>query len=167
MHWFSGKSNRRDSVVFLSSNSPPNQWADFWRYDKGLNVFPADTKNKKTYEAWGKWQNEPISDKQHEEWKKNDSFANGMALIVGKVMHRPDLEDYHLCFIDLDNQKAIEEICRIFGVRDIDELAQKTIVERHLDNKSKAHVYYYTKYILKKKSSDATGNLKDKICSVS
>ncbi|MGD9673728.1 MAG: hypothetical protein AB7U98_09645 [Candidatus Nitrosocosmicus sp.] len=140
-----------------------NGWADFWRYEKGLNIFPADTRNKKTYEEWSKWQNEPISDKQHEEWKKNDSFANGMAIMAGNVWHRLDLDDYHLCFIDLDNQKAIEEVCRIFGAKDLKELSQITIVEQHPDNKSKAHLYFYTQHVLKKKSSDATRNLKDKL----
>jgi hypothetical protein len=139
-----------------------NQWADFWRYECGLNVFPADTRNKRTYEEWGKWQNEPISEEQHEDWKNTNAFSNGMALMAGRVWHRTDLEKRHLCFIDLDNQKAIDEVCAIFGAKDIYHLSQMTIVEQHLDNLSKAHVYFYTKHSLYKKSSDVT-KLKDKI----
>lgn len=149
--------------MFLSGNSPPNQWADFWRYDKGLNVFPADTRNKKTYEAWSKWQNEPISEEQHNEWKKTNAFSNGMAIMPGKVWHREDLRDYHLCFIDIDNQKAMDEICQIFGAQNVEELGQITIVEQHLDNYSKSHVYFYSNYVLRKKSSDVTRNLKEKL----
>lgn len=140
-----------------------NDWADFWRYEIGLNVIPADTKNKRIYEKWLVWQNEGVNEEQHNEWKERNAFANGMAIIVGKVLHRPDLDDYHLCFIDMDNQKAIDEICTIFGAKDIKELSQTTIVEQHPDNESKAHVYFYTKHVLKKKSSDATRNLKDRL----
>lgn len=86
-----------------------------------------------------------------------------MAIVVGNVWHKEELKDYHLCFIDLDNQRAIQEVCTVFGAKDVKELSQVTIVEQHLDNKSKAHVYFYTKYALKKKSSDATRKLKDKL----
>lgn len=142
-----------------------NEWADFWRYECGLNVFGVDTrsKGKGGCEKWSLWQDKGISDGEHEDKRRRNAFANGMALMAGKVWHRPDLEGYHLCFIDLDNQKAIEQVCAIFGTKDIDGLAKMTIVEQHLDNRFKAHVYFYTKHLLKKKSSDATRYLKDKL----
>jgi hypothetical protein len=140
-----------------------NEWADFWRYNIGLNVIPADSRNKRTYARWSQWQDEGVDEEQHMKWKKDNSFSNGIAIMPGKLWHKEDLKDHYLCFIDLDNEKAIEEVCvNVFGVKDIRELAQMTIVEQHLDNKSKAHVYFYTKHILKKKSSDVT-KLKDKI----
>ncbi|MGD9534538.1 MAG: hypothetical protein AB7V56_12315 [Candidatus Nitrosocosmicus sp.] len=140
-----------------------NDWADFWRYVCGLNVIPANSRKKETYERWSQWQNEGISEEQHKEWKQNNSFSNGIAIMSGKVWHKEELKDYYLCFFDLDNEKAIEEVCNnVFRVKSIDELAQQTIVEQHLDNKSKAHVYFYTKHILKKKGSDVT-KLKDRI----
>lgn len=140
-----------------------NYWADFWRNECGLNVIPADTKNKKIYEKWSLWQNERISEGQHEEWKRKRKFDSGMAIMAGNIWHKKDLEEYSLCFIDLDNQKAIEEICVIFGTKDLNQLAQRTIVEQHRDNPFKAHIYFYTEYILKKKSSDTTRKLKDKL----
>jgi hypothetical protein len=146
-----------------NSDSSFNKWADFWRYECGLNVIPADTKNKRVYEKWSQWQDKGIDEEQYHEWKERNAFDNGIAIMVGKVWHRPDLADYHLCFIDLDNQKAIDEICTIFGAKDIKELSQTTIVEQHPDSDSKAHVYFYTKYVLKKKSSDTTRKLKDKL----
>lgn len=79
-----------------------------------------------------------------------------MAIIAGKVWHRKDLKEYYLCIIDLDNGKAIEEVCKIFGSENLEELSKITIVEQHLDNKQKAHLYIYTKYIFAKKSSDVT-----------
>jgi hypothetical protein len=149
--------------MILNKESSPNDWADFWRNECGLNVIPADTKNKKIYERWSLWQKEGISKEQHQEWKERNAFDNGIAIIAGNIWHKKGLEKYSLCFIDLDNQKAIEEICTIFGTKDLNQLAQRTIVEQHRDNPSKAHVYFYTEYILKKKSSDATRKLKDKL----
>jgi hypothetical protein len=148
-----------------NNESSYNEWADFWRYKCGLNVFGVDTKSKGKggCEKWSSRQDSGISEEEHNEKKRRNVFANGIAIMVGKVWHRPDLADYHICFIDMDNQNAIEEICKIFGVKDIDELARLTIVERHPDNLSKAHLYFYTKYVLKKKSSDAIRNLKDKL----
>jgi len=149
----------------LNKESTFNEWADFWRNECGLNAFGVDTKSKgKVFcEKWSLMQDQGISDEEHEDKKRRNVFSNGIAIMAGPVWHRPDLNGYHLCFIDLDNQKAIEEICKVFGVKDIDELAQLTIVEQHLNNKSKAHAYFYTKYVLKKKSSDATRNLKEKL----
>jgi len=146
-----------------NGDSSLNEWADFWRYECGLNVIPANSRKKETYEKWSQWQNEGISEEQHSKWKETNSFSNGMAIMSGKVWHKEELKDYHLSFVDLDNRKALDEVCaNVFGVKSIDELAQNTIVEQHLDNKSKAHVYFYTKDVLKKKSSDAA-KLKDKI----
>jgi len=151
----------------MSPNRPSsfNEWADFWRSECGLNVFGVDTKSKgKAFcEKWSLKQDQGISNEEHEDKKRRNVFLNGIAIMAGKVWHRPDLDEYNLCFIDLDNQKALEEMCKVFGVKDIDELAQLTIVEQHLNNKSKAHVYFYTKYVLKKKGSDATRNLKEKL----
>ena len=64
-----------------------NNWVDFWRYDIGMNVIPADTRNKITNEIWLKWQSEPIPEDQHKEWKSNGSFNRGIAVILGKVFH--------------------------------------------------------------------------------
>jgi hypothetical protein len=32
-----------------------NEYADFWRHDIGVNVLPADTKNKKPLVTWTEW----------------------------------------------------------------------------------------------------------------
>lgn len=140
-----------------------NDWADFWRFKCGLNVIPADTKNKRVYEKWSVWQNEGVNEGQHQAWKERSSFDNGMAIMAGNIWHKEELKDYSLCFIDLDNQKAVQEVCAVFGAKDVKELSQVTIVEQHRDDISKAHVYFYTQYVLKKKSSDATRNLKERL----
>ncbi len=56
----------------LSSNEI-NKWADFWHSHIGVNVIPANTKNKQTYENWLQWQDKPISDELHEQRKRKDS----------------------------------------------------------------------------------------------
>ena len=86
-------------------------WADFWRYVIGVNVIPADTRKKVTYEKWSDWQDKPISEELHNEWKAQNAFSKGMAIIVGKVWHREDKKELYFTFIDTDNLKAIESIC--------------------------------------------------------
>lgn len=131
-----------------------NKWADFWRNDIGVNVIPADTKNKTTNIQWSQWQNNPIPIETHEKWKSDNRFFSGMAIIVGKVWHNEDHKDKYFTFIDLDNQKAIDEVCNIFGAQNLIELSKYIIVEQHSDNISKAHLYFYSKHIFQKKSSD-------------
>ena len=59
-------------------------------------------------------------------------------------------------FIDLDNQKAIDEVCNCFGAKNLDELSRCIVVEQHKDNLSKAHLYFYSNHEFRKKSSDVT-----------
>ena len=67
-----------------------NAWADFWRYVIGINIIPADTRVKKTHIRWSQYQNNPISEVQHIQWKAEGAFLKGTAIIPGKVWHRPD-----------------------------------------------------------------------------
>jgi hypothetical protein len=39
-----------------------NESADFWRYDIGVNVLGADTKNEKALVTSSEWQNKPITE---------------------------------------------------------------------------------------------------------
>lgn len=132
-----------------------NMWADFWRYEVGVNVIPADSVAKKTSVKWkddprGNWQIQPIPESIHDEWKKTFAFKDGMAIICGKVHHNKEKSGLFLCAIDADNKKAID----VFSRNKFDDLAQKTLVEMH-DNPNKAHFYFYTRKPMPKKSSDA------------
>lgn len=132
-----------------------NEWADFWRYTIGVNVIPATGVLKKTWISWkddprGNWQTTPIPLEIHEEWKRTGAFKNGMAVICGKVLHREDRKHLYFCAVDADNKKAIDCL-----TENIEELAKKTLVERHA-NLEKAHIYVYTTKPMQKKSSDAT-----------
>lgn len=143
-----------------------NHWADFWRYEIGVNVIPADTKNKMTWVKWSDYQDSPIPEIQHNLWKEQNAFKDGMAIIVGKTWHHPLKKDLYLVFIDLDNQKAIDEFCT--STKDgrtstvtLKQIAEKMIVEQHLDDTSKAHIYFYSDHPYRKKGSDVNSHLKE------
>jgi hypothetical protein len=132
-----------------------NTFADFWRYVIGVNVIPADTRKKVTYEKWSDWQDKPISEELHSEWKAQNAFSRGMGIIVGKVWHREDKKGLYFTFIDTDNLKAIENICTRNGKSiTLQTLAEKFLVEQHLDNPNKAHIYFYSPIPFAGKSSD-------------
>jgi hypothetical protein len=130
-----------------------NDWADFWRFDIGVNVIPADTRRKVTYESWAEWQNKPIPDGLYSEWKSSGAFDKGIAVILGKVWHNPRKTDLYLIGIDLDNQKAIEEVCnRNDRTITLSQLSQWTLVEQHQDDPTKAHVLLYARRPFLKKA---------------
>ncbi len=141
-----------------SSTTPAiNEFADFWRYDIGVNVIPADTKNKAVYIKWSEWQDNPIPEELHNPWKSENKFSDGMAVILGKVWHNKEKQGLYLNGVDLDNLKAIEEICTYKGKAiSIKELAQSTLVEQHQDDTNRTHIYIYSHEPFAKKSSDKT-----------
>ena len=109
-----------------------------------------------TYESWSEWQDKPIPQELHNDWKAQNAFSNGMAIISGKVWHRADKSGLYFTFIDLDTKHAIEEICTRDGkMTSLQEMAQKFIVEQHRDDLDKAHIYFYSPIPFANKSSDA------------
>lgn len=141
------------------SPSPPpldqfNTWADYWYYELGLNVIPAKTRIKKTFIQWSQWQLNAIPQEQFEEWKRTGEFADGMAVIAGKAW-RGRYQGKYFTFIDLDNLKAIEEFCTRNDITTpLEKFAEQFIVERHLDNINKAHVFFFSEVAFGKKSSE-------------
>jgi hypothetical protein len=138
-----------------------NGWADYWRYSIGVNVIPADTEKKRTYENWKEWQEKPITAETHNSWKTENAFSRGMAVILGEVFHKPDRQGQRFIFIDADNQKAIEEIYKILGIvvkdkpyESIQQLAEDFAVEQHEDDSTRTHIYFYAKKTLGNKSSN-------------
>ncbi|MDE1829722.1 MAG: bifunctional DNA primase/polymerase [Thaumarchaeota archaeon] len=132
-----------------------NEWADFWRYQIGVNVIPAFSKTKNRNGApvpWKEWENKPIPEELHNKWKTERKFETGISVMAGKCWHSNTHPDWFLCCVDIDNQKAIDELSK----EGIIKLAKNTIVEQHKDNPNKAHVYFYTSKIVPKKSSDNT-----------
>jgi hypothetical protein len=121
-----------------------NAWADFWRYNIGVNVILADTLNKTTSIPWVVWQNKPIPEEVYNEWKATGAYNKGMAVILGKVWHNKDKFGLYLNGIDADNLKAIEELCTRNGESiSLNEFAEWTLVEQHSDDINRAHIYVY------------------------
>jgi hypothetical protein len=65
-----------------------NTGADFWRYNVGVNVIPADTRNKRPIVEWSPFQDEPVPEELHNKWKSNGDFCKGIAVIIGKIFQR-------------------------------------------------------------------------------
>jgi hypothetical protein len=41
---------------------------------------------------WAEWQNKPITEEKHNEWKATGDYNEGMAVILGKVWHNKEKE---------------------------------------------------------------------------
>ena len=142
--------SRQDAIEYH------NTYADYWRYDIGVNVIPAQTKLKKTSIKWLQYQNAPIPESQHTAWKNSGAFTEGMAIIAGKVWHRADRAGQYFTLIDLDKREAIQEFCfRNEKQLPLERIAEKFIVEQHLDDTNRAHIYFYSPIPFVKKSADS------------
>ena len=137
-----------DSNTNLAINY--NYWADVWYYDVGVNVIPANTKEKGTFENWLPWQDKSIPQELHEQRKKNGEYNKGIAIIPGKIW-RGQFKGKYFVAIDLDNKKAKEEFCR----NSLEKLKQKTLVEQHADP-NKMHIYFIVEREIPNKASDKT-----------
>lgn len=139
-------------------NNSINQWADYWYYKIGVNVIPANTKEKVTYENWIPWQDKPLPKELHEIRKKNGEYAKGIAIVLGKIW-RGKYQSQFLNGIDCDNRKAIEEVCSYKGnTVALLDLANWTIVEQHQDDPNRMHIYIRSKKPFRKKSSNKTNS---------
>ena len=101
-----------------------------------------------------KYETEELDEKTFKQWKKQGLFEQGIAIIGGYVW-RGQFKGFYLCMVDLDNQKAIDELFS----KGLQHIGHKTLVEQHLDRTDKAHVYFYTKEPAHKKAS--SGNNED------
>ena len=146
-----------------------NAWANYWRYDIGINVIPAAwqivDKDKRFIPIipWKEYQEKPIPGRLHQEWIDKGSFVTGIAGIFGPVWHRADKKGYYFGQVDADNASAIKEIIAWKGDSDIAVFAKRTIVEQHQDNlKNSMHAGLYSKTPLTNKDPDVPKNDKDR-----
>jgi len=120
-----------------------NTWADFWYNIIGVNVIPTVSKDKRpNLASWKEWQTNPVTEEQHDNWKRDGRFNQGMAVIAGQIWRGPN-KGKHLVCVDCDNQAGIDEFLShcLPKMKSREELSQATIVEQHLDNREKAHIY--------------------------
>lgn len=145
-------------AVELEKQMTPNEGADYWYYEIGVNVIPVDSslKNEDDPEkkkgfckiAWTKYQTQKLDEENFKTWKEQGLFEKGITIIGGYVW-RGNFKGYYLCMIDLDNQLGIDEVFP----KGLSQIGHKTLVEQHLDRRDKAHVYFYTKEPIHKKST--------------
>ena len=132
-----------------------NEMADHWHYKIGINIFPLDN-GKRTYEDWSKYQDEPIHDEIHEDWKRTGRYAKGIILMPGKVL-RGENKGLYFVGIDFDEELGFKEFCNVFGANTYtDELKQKFIIEQHEGDPNSFHVYFYSEISFTDKRPDNT-----------
>jgi Bifunctional DNA primase/polymerase, N-terminal len=144
------------------SNNIFNESANNYRIFVGVNVIPADTRNKIPLVKWAEYQGKPIPQEVHDKWKNDNEFDKGMALICGKTWHNKSKEGLFLNCLDIDNQKGLDEFCNRNGIKTpLEELAKNIMIEQHPDDKTRAHIYFYSTVQLPDKSS-TVANVSDK-----
>lgn len=144
-----------------NADSSMNEWANFWRNEIGVNVLPADTRNKKPIVPWKRFEKNDVTEELHQQWLDNHLFEKGIAILCGPVRHNERKKGICLNCIDLDNELAKREFCNMRGVQyTLEELAERgdIIVEQHADDKTKAHVYVWSKNPFMKKSATAASD---------
>jgi P4 family phage/plasmid primase-like protien len=132
-----------------------NKGADGWYYDKGVNVIPADTKNKKPLYNWKQYQENSASQEIFEQWKKEGAFDKGIAIIPGKSWRGTNKGKY-LIVIDIDNEKGLKEFLTKNGKETtIEEFASKTLVEQRRDDTKRAHLFFISPIPFPSKGTDS------------
>jgi P4 family phage/plasmid primase-like protien len=117
----------------------PNDYANYWRYEIGVNVIPAFNKTKKPKVSWKEWQTKLIPQELHDEWIRQEKFNDGLAIVCGETFHISD--DYWINAIDCDSKQGIDDFIKN---NTLEEIAKDTLVEQH-NNKEKCHILFYTK----------------------
>jgi len=130
-----------------------NEWADFWYYDIGVTPLPVFSKNKNDHTKplakvkWTKYQKSELDEKTFVQWKSQNLFKDGIA-ILGGFVYRGKNKGKYLIMVDCDNQKGIDELSPKGGLK---IMCQRTLVEQHKDRVDKAHIYFYSDKPIHKK----------------
>ena len=135
----------------MESQKSANQWADFWYYQVGVNVIPAHNKTKTPKVEWknstlGNWQTEPVPENVFNDWKGENLFDEGLAIITGMVF-RGNSKGMWLNGIDCDNKAGTEAMCP----QGVEHTAKGTLVEQHA-NPDKCHILSYSDEPLKNRA---------------
>lgn len=133
-----------------------NKHLDHWYYTIGINPIPVVSRYRSGKEGftWKEWQLRSLPEDLFVKWKNEGAYNDGVGITVGTVW-RGEYAGKNLIFIDCDNSKAINELVSSFGRGGtLKDFAARFLVEQHLDNPNKAHVYFYSDIQFPKKSSD-------------
>jgi len=148
-----------------------NNFADFYRYDWGVNCVPSNgcqlykgekVPDEHKPEPWKQWTNKPIPLELHEKWKKENKFDQGIMRITGPIHHNEEFKDYIYASLDCDNTCAIDEFIPGGPI----DNSEKGVIEMHLGASDKCHWEFFINKnsTLKPKATDANNpDLKDDI----
>lgn len=135
----------------------PNEEADYRRNVMGHNVIPADCANKRPLKGllWSEYQDKPISQETHDQWKTLGLFDNGMAMIMGKKWFGERAGKYG-AVLDFDNEDVVN---KWFGNwAKVEERAETDRIEWH-GNRGKLHYYVDTEEQLNNDNSRSISGL--------
>src|SRR5215469_11206208 len=73
-----------------------NKAADYWYYEIGSNVIPADTKMKRAciLKSWESYQSNSLSQEVFEKWKELGLFAYGIGVVLGRLWRGDNIDKY-------------------------------------------------------------------------
>ena len=132
-----------------------NKWLDNYFYKIGVNVIPANSKEKRPIIPYKQYLNNAISSDLFKIWKNENKFEDGFIIILGKIW-RGINEGKYLIGIDFDKELGIKEFFTRNGKTiTLLEFGHKTLVEQHKDDLTKAHVYFISLMPFPLKSSDS------------
>ena len=63
---------------------------DFWFNTVGVNVHPADTKNKRVSKNWMPKQDSAMEIEEYENLQKENAFIRGVAVVTGRIWRGED-----------------------------------------------------------------------------
>ena len=132
-----------------------SECADFWRYKIGVDPMPVNTRERNKFVRWSPYVGRSISEGQHNEWKRNGNYEDGIAIFPGPIQRGIFVGNY-LVAIDIDTKKGMDEFCKHNGkVNTLTKWASKTIVEQHVDDLDKAHIYVVSPIPFPNKGADS------------
>jgi hypothetical protein len=139
-----------------------NKWLDHYFYGIGVNVIPANSKEKRPIISYTEYLNNSILPETFETWKKEGKFKDGFIIILGRIW-RGEYEGYYLIGIDLDSKSSIEKFCSRNGkITTLKEMSEKTVVEQHKDDLTRAHIYFISLIPFPIKGSDSISHIEVK-----
>ena len=135
-------------------NNNYNEWLDLYFYKRGVNVIPANSKLKRPTISYSEYLDKPVLPETFESWKKEGKFKDGFIIILGKIW-RSLHEGKYLIGIDIDKELGIKEFSSRNGKTiSLQEFSNKTVVEQHKDDLTKAHIYFISPIPFPFKNSD-------------
>ena len=140
-----------------------NEWADFWRYDIGVNVIPANTRKKKPMNPGRNGRIIQFLKNCMMNGKRLELLTMASLLFLVKCITIHKKKACILSVLTVIMEKQSKRSLHGWTNISLSQLAQWTLVEEHNDDLTKAHVLLYSHKPFPKKSSNNNGHLNPKL----